>query len=185
VGNTAGALRPIDRWLSDLNGDGLQDVAFFYATGLADEIAARSDREDGPLGMHYMSGDGEPYLVQDIFALGTPVPLQGYNDPTGAEGSLIASPLGETGFTGTYPNPFGRDVTLAFTLGRQERVSITIYDGRGARVCSVFNGSRPAGRHQVAWDGRDDGGRRVAAGVYYVQLVSGKYHSARNVVLLK
>ena len=107
VGNTAGALRPTNRWLSDLDGDGLQDVAFFYAVGLAEEIAARSDFEDGPLGMHYMSGDGVPYLVQDIFALGNPVPLEGYNGPTGAEESLLVSPLGETSFTGAYPNPFG------------------------------------------------------------------------------
>jgi len=59
---------------------------------------------------------------------------------------------------------------LAFRLGVSERADLQVYDVTGRRVRTLASGRRPAGEHRVVWDGRNEGGRRVAAGVYFVQL---------------
>jgi hypothetical protein len=43
----------------------------------------------------------------------------------------------------------------------------------------------PAGRHQRIWDGADGDGRRVAAGVYFAQLVAGADRDRKKVVVLR
>jgi hypothetical protein len=68
-----------------------------------------------------------------------------------------------------YPNPFRSHTTLDFTLPRRGRVTIGIYDARGAQVATVLDAPRSASRHQEIWTGRDDAGRRVAAGVYFAR----------------
>jgi hypothetical protein len=41
-----------------------------------------------------------------------------------------------------------------------------------------------AGNHALSWDGRDDGGRAVAAGVYWARLRSGAIIATRKIVRL-
>ncbi len=51
-----------------------------------------------------------------------------------------------------------------------ELVDLGLYDVRGRRLASLAHGTFGAGDHEVVWDGRDDRGRRVAAGVYVLRL---------------
>lgn len=69
-----------------------------------------------------------------------------------------------------YPNPFNPRTTLHFALPRAARVELVIYDPRGRRVRELFAGELGAGDHRFVWDGRDDGGRGTATGVYLAQL---------------
>jgi len=45
-------------------------------------------------------------------------------------------------------------------------------------------GTREAGRHAVHWDGRDDGGQKVAGGVYFYRLKATGVEESRRMVLL-
>jgi hypothetical protein len=45
--------------------------------------------------------------------------------------------------------------------------------------------TRSAGPHEVAWDGRDDGGREAAAGVYFVRVGAGGSSATGRMILLK
>ena len=45
-------------------------------------------------------------------------------------------------------------------------VSLTVYDVLGRRVRQVWDGPLGAGTHRFVWDGRDEAGKGVAAGVY-------------------
>ena len=85
--------------------------------------------------------------------------------------------------TAAYPNPFRSQVTLDFTLPHPGDVSIDVFDARGARVASVLDARRSATRHRAAWNGRDDAGRRVAAGVYFVRYEFEGTTRTRRVVL--
>lgn len=68
------------------------------------------------------------------------------------------------------PNPTGSESTLSFSLAQDSSVRYSVYDLRGHRVRQVDLGRLPAGRFEARWDTRDDGGRQVAAGVYFVSL---------------
>ena len=69
------------------------------------------------------------------------------------------------------PNPAAGPLRLAFVLASEASVRLEVRDAAGRLVATPFAGTRSPGRHETEWDGRDLGGRRVAAGVYYHRLV--------------
>lgn len=62
---------------------------------------------------------------------------------------------------------------LAFSTPRDGHVSVRVYDVSGALVATLVDGEMAAGTHEVAWNGRDAGGRSVAAGLYLAQVTAG------------
>jgi len=83
------------------------------------------------------------------------------------------------------PNPFNPSTTISFTMSRQENARLTVFDGHGRRVATLFDGAAVAGRNTVVWDGRDDGGRRVGSGLYFYRLVAGGIITSRKMIVLK
>ncbi len=71
---------------------------------------------------------------------------------------------------GAKPNPFGDKTTISYQLARPSIVSLRIYNAAGQLVRNLEQGQKAPGLHGVAWDGKDDGGRRVASGVYLYRL---------------
>ncbi len=65
------------------------------------------------------------------------------------------------------PNPFNARALLAWECERASRDALEVYDARGRRVAAWSWAERPAGRRELAWDGRDAGGRECPSGVYF------------------
>lgn len=84
-----------------------------------------------------------------------------------------------------HPNPFNPSTTISFSLVRDGRVELKVYDARGALVRTLVDGQVAAGEQRVAWDGRDDGGRQVAAGVYLYRLRADGQELQRKMTLVK
>jgi len=82
------------------------------------------------------------------------------------------------------PNPAHNAATLAFELPKAAPVRLALYDVRGRCVRILLNEETAAGSHSIRWDGRDQAGRRIAAGVYQVRLDSGGRHRTGRLVLL-
>lgn len=94
----------------------------------------------------------------------------------------VAAPLS----LAAYPNPFNPRTTVAFTIATPQTVSLGVYALDGRRLATlVADASLPAGEHQVAWDGRDDGGRPLASGVYVARLSAGTHQATHKLVLMK
>ncbi len=84
------------------------------------------------------------------------------------------------------PNPFNPVTTLSFAVPAPGGdVEIAVYDIAGRRTALLASGHRDAGRYTVVWDGSDDGGRRVASGVYFARMVASDYVTMRKMILLK
>jgi YVTN family beta-propeller protein len=83
------------------------------------------------------------------------------------------------------PNPFCASTQLAFSLDAAGPAELAIHDVRGRRVRALSDGERGAGRHVLAWDGRDDLGRRLPAGVYFASLRVDGFTQTRKVVVLR
>jgi len=67
------------------------------------------------------------------------------------------------------PNPFNPRAVIAYTLPSAGPVTVSVHDARGRRLAVLDGGHRPAGRHEVAWEGRDRAGRELPSGVYWVR----------------
>ncbi len=78
------------------------------------------------------------------------------------------------------PNPFREDATLRFALPRPTDVVVEVYSTLGRRVARLDLGSRGAGAHSVALDGRD-----WPAGSYLVRLTAGGEMATGRVTRLR
>lgn len=84
-----------------------------------------------------------------------------------------------------FPNPFNPETTIGFSLPGQTHVVISIYDISGQRVRILSEGLYPQGMHREIWDGADNHGNKLAAGVYFIRLNAGDHHAVRKVVMVK
>ncbi len=89
-----------------------------------------------------------------------------------------------------YPNPFNPETWLPFQLNQQADVDILIYDASGSLVRRLelgqFNAGYYVSRDRAArWDGTNEAGETVAAGVYVTELRVGERRLLRRMVLGK
>jgi len=71
---------------------------------------------------------------------------------------------------GTCPNPFSSETVISFSLPSAGNASLRVYDMTGRIIRTIADGEMAASAHSLAWDGRDDSGNTVAAGVYFCRL---------------
>jgi hypothetical protein len=90
--------------------------------------------------------------------------------------------LGPEGFIlqAGYPNPFGHATKLVVEAPSPLTLDVVIYDLSGRRVRTLFAGQIPAGRKALEWDGLNDVGQKLAAGVYFVR--ASAMMAGRNIV---
>jgi len=84
------------------------------------------------------------------------------------------------------PNPFNPSTSIRFALERAATTRLAIFDVRGRRIHTLVDGElRAAGEHAVTWNGRDERGRPVSSGTYFVRMdVDGRRWS-RSIALVK
>ena len=71
----------------------------------------------------------------------------------------------------SYPNPMRDNCAISYWLLADSKPELSIYDITGRRVRSFVPLRMAAnGRQMVRWDGRDETGKKVPAGVYFYQL---------------
>ena len=101
--------------------------------------------------------------------------------------SAPATPSGPlvTDLLGVFPNPLRSQTTLAFSLAREAAVDLSVYDVHGARVRTLRRETLGAGRYQVSWDGRDEGGRRLTGALYFVRFVAGRHVVGSKIVIVQ
>ena len=102
-------------------------------------------------------------------------------DPPGIE---VGVPLAFA-LRGGSPNPLVRQSSVAFDLPQANSVHMRIYDANGRVMRTLVEGRLPAGHHQRTWDGADDAGHLVAAGVYFIRLESETHRATQKIAVLR
>jgi hypothetical protein len=70
------------------------------------------------------------------------------------------------------PSPFRTKTYLTFALAQCADVSAHVFDVQGRRLRTLLHAHLAPGEHAIAWDGRDNRGRRVPAGTDVLRLVT-------------
>jgi len=112
-----------------------------------------------------MGGFWVPALQSTVAAEGDPVPR-----------SFV--------FRAPTPSPFHDQATLAFELPQARRVSVFVHSVDGRLVRKLVDRDYGVGRHTIFWDAKDDDGRTVPSGMYFVRLVAGAFSASRRLVRL-
>jgi glucose/arabinose dehydrogenase len=119
--------------------------------------------KDGEVFMASFGGD-----IYELFLTATSV-------PTPAASTTLA----------VAPNPFQTHTTISFSSPPSAGVTLDVFDVAGRRV-TTLDIARTGTAGEVRWDGRDETGRPLGSGVYFVRLsVDGNAVATRRVTLIK
>jgi hypothetical protein len=95
-----------------------------------------------------------------------------------------AAPALDWAMASPRPTPFRDRTTLEYSLAEAAHVRVAVFDVAGRRVRTLVDADRDADRYRVTWDGRNDQGRRLGSGIYFVRYEAGPAEIVRRVVRL-
>jgi DNA-binding beta-propeller fold protein YncE len=89
-----------------------------------------------------------------------------------------------------YPNPFNPETWIPYQLHEASEVVIRIHNIIGELVREIRLGYKPAGLYisrdrSAYWDGRNEAGERVASGLYFYTIQTGKFTATGKMLMLK
>ncbi|MBL1212202.1 MAG: T9SS type A sorting domain-containing protein [Ignavibacteriae bacterium] len=79
-----------------------------------------------------------------------------------------------------FPNPFNPTTNILFSIPREEKVVLKIYNVLGKQVSTLLNEVKPAGTYLITFDGKS-----LASGVYFYSIEAGTFISTKKFILLK
>jgi photosystem II stability/assembly factor-like uncharacterized protein len=114
--------------------------------------------------------------IRGVYRLGTlPTWIEAYSPP---------STPGAYNLKQNYPNPFNPATTISYSLPQRSEVVLTIYNLLGQEVKKLINEIQTPGNKLTTWDGTDNQGDMVGAGVYIYSIRTGTRIEARKMVRL-
>jgi len=105
--------------------------------------------------------------------------------PSGVAGKPEELVVGVFALDQNRPNPFRGQTAIKYQLPSQSPVRLNIYNISGQLVRTLVNAKQLPGHYNIIWNGRDNSGRPVSAGVYFYRLNAGDASLTRKMVLLK
>ena len=84
-----------------------------------------------------------------------------------------------------YPNPFNPTTQIRYALPEQSMVVLTVYDMLGREVRVLVNDTQDAGYRIALWNGTNDHGRPVGAGMYIYTIRANDFYEVKKMILLK
>lgn len=135
------------------------------------EILMETARDEGPAGEDNAYGWG----VIDAYAAMLRLPLSSVPVPGSTEAYALT----------ILPNPFTSETSIRYRLLVGGPMILAIHDPGGRLVRTVLCRSLPAGDQTAIWDGRNESGQSVPAGVYFSVLRAAGSTEQRKLLLLR
>ncbi len=143
----------------------------------ASTIATTTSASCTPSSPLTFTGPGTFYLFAgpDVFS-GVPcgskyrLVISGPGIPLCSTTAVDGSPGGAPASLAVRNNPFRAATTFELTLPRAGRVRLEIFDASGRKVRTFDDPGGGAGSRSLSWDGRDESGRPLHAGLYLCAL---------------
>jgi len=135
--------------------------------------------------VYYRNGDGIWTPEYDSVVITTPTCGSGIEE--GMELKL-ESALGGAKLE-IYPNPFTTKTEIRYTWpvsvsGHEPQARITIYNLSGRLIRTFTVNHQPSTVNQTIWDRKDDVGKVVGSGIYFLQLRVGKFTQTKQIVVI-
>ena len=174
--------------------DWYETVREFYSYDASNQLET-IDQYESPASTVWEVNQRRTYSYTD----GLPVSETWWHDPDGQDVLVPSSRIiyGYTQITAAddpvappaisdlkvFPNPFNPQTAIGFKLQDSANMEVSVYNLKGQRVRKIFAGNASSGDHNLNWDGRDDQGRKLAAGTYLIWLKAGNESDTVKAVL--
>ena len=84
-----------------------------------------------------------------------------------------------------YPNPFNPNTIIRYSLAERGKTELSIFNLPGQKIITLVASVQNPGVYEVTWDGANQSGRPVAAGMYILRLRWNDQQVTRKMVLLQ
>ena len=84
-----------------------------------------------------------------------------------------------------YPNPFNSRTSSKIYIGVSDIINISIYGLKGDMIKNIFKGNIVPGYHSFNWDGTNELGTTVSAGLYFMSIRSDYLVQTKKMMFLK
>lgn len=84
-----------------------------------------------------------------------------------------------------YPNPFNPTTTISFDLNQRTNISLDIFNLNGQFIINLVSGNYGPKHYSVIWNGKNNRGRVVPAGMYLYTLSNGSERVSQKMLFLK
>ena len=103
------------------------------------------------------------------------------------DGTLDNEVVGPISFSlaDNYPNPFNPSTTIEFSVAEPSFVNLSIFDASGRLVKTLVSEGKVADSYTVSWDGTNDSGVSVSAGMYLYKIDAGSFVETKKMLLVK
>ena len=172
----------------DVNGDRKVNVLdVTLVAGMVDDVTSAQPMYVDGMAMPRIT-DIELWL-EDARQLGLPEPIL-VRSIRFLRNLLEALTPQRTALLSNYPNPFNPETWIPYQLSRDAGVRISIHNSKGIMVRQLHLGLQPEGfythkHHAAYWDGRNQGGERVASGLYFYTLRANEFTATRKMLIRK
>jgi len=85
----------------------------------------------------------------------------------------------------SHPNPFSDKSTITVKLPEPGQCKLTIYNIKGQRIRTHDISAKTAGDLSFVWDAKDDKGKQLSGGIYFVVLEKGNYKASSKILYLR
>ncbi len=165
-GSVAAESRPVG--YGDYDSDGIEDLMVkFDRAQVAEVLPVGSEVEIQITGS---VGDGD-FLGYDYIRVIEPPDSKDSQEPT-----IVFE---------SNPNPFTNETEVRLSVPDDRPVNVGIYNVAGQRVRLLTPEITEAGRAVLSWDGTDDHGRRLPAGIYFLRVETHRVASSHKIIMLK
>jgi hypothetical protein len=173
-------------WLTWTNPD--TNIYYSYWNGTNWSNPAPVDTHPAADGDPAMTFDGERIWVTWIREIGSNTygVYASYTYGVGVEEKQTAdSFLSVSGLSQNYPNPFSSYMTISYQVPFDCYVFLRIYNIAGELVQTLRSKNQKPGHYTVCWDGKDENGKQLPSGVYFVRLKTPNKSIIKKIIKLK
>jgi len=99
--------------------------------------------------------------------------------------SISEPEIPEQSMIHNYPNPFTESTTLQLSRNTEftENTELKIYNIKGQLIKTIPSFPNPSlGMQEVVWDGKDDRGKNVGAGMYFIYMKTGESVNVKKIL---
>jgi hypothetical protein len=171
-------------------GDDIWSISVTFPTGTRKRVEYKFGNGGSDNDLPY--GTNRVFYIDDVnYSVANPqvLPTDTFGVLTGVEELPGTGGQLPEGFSllPNYPNPFNPETVIAYRVDLSDPapVSLKVYNLLGQDVRTLVASVQGAGDYLAVWDGRDQSGRALASGIYFVRLQVGDAGQTRKVVLTK
>lgn len=84
-----------------------------------------------------------------------------------------------------FPNPIITSTTIKYSLARDTRVDLAVFNSAGQRIGTLVHGNQEPGYYTVEWNVSQVSGDRLPNGVYFYRIVAGDFIETQKMVIVR